>query len=173
MVRARRAGHDEGRVAAPLAERSRCRDRRLDALAARQASREHEERVGAIEVQALGEARALCREAQRSRDVDAVRDDADPLARETGELRELPRALLGDRDVAHAGKGAREEVPRLAGMALRGVLLVAPGEIVRPRDEGTRPLASEAREGDGEGGVLVERERVVHDDAVHLREDRP
>src|SRR2546426_1060794 len=99
----------------------------------RASAREQKERIRAVEIEPLGETRARGREAERGRDVHAVRNDVDLVTRETRDRRELVGALVGDSDVADARVGARDEVPRIARMTFGGVLRVAPSEVVGPR----------------------------------------
>ena len=82
VVRAGRAGDDEGRRAAAPPKGDRCGDRHLDPLATCEPRRQHEERVRAVEIEPRREARARGREAERRCDIHAVRHDVDLAARE-------------------------------------------------------------------------------------------
>ena len=114
VVGARRSGHHEPGRPAPAAQRHGRGDRGLDPLAPREASRQDEERVRAREVEAFRQTRALRGKAERGGDVDAVGDDGDRAAGEPRERGELPRALVGHRDVPDARVRAGKEVPGLA-----------------------------------------------------------
>ena len=155
VVRSRWSRHDQHRGATPSAERRRRGHGGLDALAPREPGRQHEQRVGAVEVEALGHARAGRRHSERG-----------------GEGGELIRALVGHGDVANARMRARDEAPRIAWVAFVRVLGVRPCEVVRPRDDDPRPLAGEPDERFRQRQILVHREDVVNDDAVGFGHDR-
>ena len=139
-------GDDEHRGMATTPEGRRRGDGGLDALPTGEASRQHEERVGAVEVKALGHARARARQPERGSDIHAIRHDRDAFAPQPGERRELVRALVRHGDVANARVRPRDEAPRVAGVSLVGVLRIRPREIVGPRDHDTRALARESDE---------------------------
>ena len=128
------SGDDERGVSSAPAKRDRRGDRGLDPLATREPGGQHEERIGAVEIEPFREARPRRRETERFGYIDAVRHDGDAVARETGERGELTRPFLRDGDVPHGRMRARDEIPRLAAVALRCVLGIAPGEVVRPAD---------------------------------------
>ena len=120
VVRAWRTSDDEGRRMTTSTEDSSGGDRRLDPLPTCEPRREQKERIRAVEIEPLGKARARGREAEGGRDVHAVRNDVDLIARETRDRRELVGALVGDSDVADARVGARDELPRIARMTFGG-----------------------------------------------------
>ena len=172
VVRPRRAGHDEHRRPASSPQGRRRGDGGLDALPTRQPSRQHEQGIGAVQVETLGDAGPGGRHPERGGDVDAVRYHGDGFAFEARQGGELVRALVGDRDIANARVRAGDQSPRVAGMALARVLRIRPREVVRPRDHDTRALAREPHERFGQGQVLVHRHHVVDDDTVGLGDDR-